>query len=231
MHGFQPPAPQAPVPPPPALAPSQISVGGSPLTGPADVFRAFQAQREELGEQLSILSRRRESIAEQLEDPMMRGASRLGLEQRITELDARILALDKQIAQADAQVAGAAAIPGATVEPPEPPRSGPPEEVFAFGLMFMVIVLLPISIAFARRVWRRSGNIGAAVASMPRELGDRLARMEQAIESTSIEVERIGEGQRFVTRVLTESNATHRIAESVQQGHEKEPAASARPNR
>lgn len=161
----------------------------------------------------------------------MRGASRLGLEQRITELDARILSLDKQIADADAQVAGAAAIPGATARPPELPRSGPPEEVFILSGLFMMVVLLPISIAFARRIWRRSAAIGAVVASMPRELGDRLGRMEQAIESTAIEVERIGEGQRFMTRVLTESNETRRIAEPVQQGHATEPTAVARPNR
>jgi hypothetical protein len=31
---------------------------------------------------------------------------------------------------------------------------------------------------------------------------DRLARVEQAVESIAIEVERIGEGQRFVTQLL-----------------------------
>ncbi len=33
---------------------------------------------------------------------------------------------------------------------------------------------------------------------------DRLARLEQAVESIAIEVERIGEGQRFVTKVMSE---------------------------
>jgi hypothetical protein len=33
---------------------------------------------------------------------------------------------------------------------------------------------------------------------------ERLARVEQAVESIAIEMERIGEGQRFVTRLLNE---------------------------
>jgi len=32
---------------------------------------------------------------------------------------------------------------------------------------------------------------------------DRLARLEQAMESIAIEVERIGEGQRFVTKLMS----------------------------
>ena len=35
-------------------------------------------------------------------------------------------------------------------------------------------------------------------------LDARLARVEQAVESIAIEMERVSEGQRFVTRILTE---------------------------
>jgi hypothetical protein len=34
---------------------------------------------------------------------------------------------------------------------------------------------------------------------------ERLARVEQAVESIAIEMERIGEGQRYVTKLLSES--------------------------
>jgi len=211
-------APQAPPLPPlppippaaPVLAPAQVSVGGTPLAGPSDIYRALRAQREELGDQLSLLNNRREGISEELEDPMMRGASRTGLEQRITEIDARISSLDKQIADADAQVARAAAIPGATVRPPEPPRTGPPEEVWPLSALFMLVAFLPLSIAYARRIWRRGAAAGVVVASLPKEMSERFVRMEQAVEATALEVERIGEGQRFMTRVLTEANARPR---------------------
>jgi hypothetical protein len=38
----------------------------------------------------------------------------------------------------------------------------------------------------------------------PALAGDRMQRLEQAIDSIAVEVERIGEGQRFVTRLLAE---------------------------
>jgi hypothetical protein len=48
---------------------------------------------------------------------------------------------------------------------------------------------------------------------------DRLARLEQAVESIAIEVERISEGQRFTTRLLSEraqaDQARDRISASV----------------
>ena len=70
------------------------------------------------------------------------------------------------------------------------------------GGMFIFFVLLPISIAYARRVWRRSAKV---ITTFPREISDRLMRVEQAVEATAIEVERIGEGQRFMTKIFTES--------------------------
>ena len=36
------------------------------------------------------------------------------------------------------------------------------------------------------------------------EIGHRLARMEQAIDATAVEVERISEAQRFTTKLLVE---------------------------
>jgi hypothetical protein len=39
------------------------------------------------------------------------------------------------------------------------------------------------------------------------ELVARIARVEQIVESTAIEIERISEGQRFTTRLLSEKKA------------------------
>ena len=56
-----------------------------------------------------------------------------------------------------------------------------------------------------RRRWRRGSQRGAATArsDAPSELTGRLAQLERSVDAVAIEVERIGEGQRFVTRVLT----------------------------
>jgi hypothetical protein len=55
---------------------------------------------------------------------------------------------------------------------------------------------------YARRIWRRRG---AAIPALPREVADRLTHLEQAVDAVAIEVERIGEGQRFMTRLFTEN--------------------------
>ena len=60
---------------------------------------------------------------------------------------------------------------------------------------------VPIARAYARRLDRTSGD-----DRMPLELQSRLERMEQALDSISIEVERISEGQRFTTKLLAERN-------------------------
>jgi hypothetical protein len=69
-------------------------------------------------------------------------------------------------------------------------------------LAFIFAVMMPIAIAYSRRIWR----------SKPKETpprtddlsGARLERLEQAVDSIAIEIERVSEGQRFVTKVLSE---------------------------
>jgi hypothetical protein len=62
------------------------------------------------------------------------------------------------------------------------------------------VLMIPIALAFARRIWRG----GKRASSFDFESSPRLQRMEQAIESIAIEVERIGEAQRFTTKLLSE---------------------------
>ena len=66
------------------------------------------------------------------------------------------------------------------------------------------ILMIPIVLAFARRIWVRSRP---RAASFDFDESPRLQRMEQAIESIAIEVERIGEAQRFTTKLLSERPA------------------------
>jgi hypothetical protein len=47
------------------------------------------------------------------------------------------------------------------------------------------------------------------------EIVDRLARLENAVDSTAVEVERISEAQRFTARVLAERSATRGLSEKL----------------
>ena len=116
---------------------------------------------------------------------------------------AQIATLDKQLAESNASVARASAIPGAVVpEPPEPPPSGPSEDMVIAGMFFTFAALLPLVIAYARRIWRRSAKV---IQAIPPELYERLTRIEQGMDAVAVEVERIGEGQRFMTRLFNEA--------------------------
>ena len=127
------------------------------------------------------------------------GPAKTGLEQRIAAVDKRIADVDQQIAAVDAQVSKAAAVPGAVVPHVEIRNSNDIPDVL-MGI-FIVVVLLPLSIAFARRIWRKSVTV---VSSLPADLMARIQRIEQTVESSGLEIERIGEGQRFVTKLLSE---------------------------
>ena len=124
-------------------------------------------------------------------------------QQRIGQIDLRIADVDKAIVAANLQVARAASIPGAVTIEPARPDDGPPWEAVFFGgtVLLLLAVMVLISIAYARRIWRK--NV-AGVTELPRELIERFSRLEQTSEATALEVERIGEGQRFVTRLLTD---------------------------
>lgn len=68
-----------------------------------------------------------------------------------------------------------------------------------FIILGFVAVFLPISRALARRADRQSLQ-----PPIPPEIFGRLERIEQAVDAISIEVERISEGQRFTTQLLSE---------------------------
>ena len=199
----------APTPPAAPAAPA-IAAAAQRVATPTAVYEGFRAQRRELTNQLDDLEGTRREIQSQLEQLDQGDTGRKPLEDRLTDVDSRIKAVDQMLAANSAQLAQAAAVPGAVVEqrPPELPP-GPPEEAWVLGGIFLIVAVFPLSVAFARRIWRRSA---AAVTSLPRDIADRLQRMEQAIEATAVEVERIGEGQRFITRLFAEGEKARAIA-------------------
>jgi hypothetical protein len=130
---------------------------------------------------------------------------------------------------------GQAAIP-APVAPPLPGREftirgpngeqtvigiPPPNEIIpqqavdisiAFFLTIAAIIIgLPLARAFARRMDRKSGG----TAQIPSEVTAQLTHLSQAVDAIAVEVERISEGQRFTTRLLSEQrDAAHQTLPS-----------------
>jgi hypothetical protein len=80
-----------------------------------------------------------------------------------------------------------------------------PEIVVPLGAFVCAIFLaigVPLARAYARKMDAEGRN-----PRLPTEVTDRLERMEQALDSVALEVERISEGQRFTIKLLSEGRA------------------------
>jgi hypothetical protein len=71
-----------------------------------------------------------------------------------------------------------------------------------FVCMAVTAIGVPIARAYARRLERDDSRDPIT----PPDVTARLERMEQAIDSIAVEIERISEGQRFTTKLLAERN-------------------------
>jgi hypothetical protein len=95
-----------------------------------------------------------------------------------------------------------------------PPGIIPREAVvisIAFFLMIALIAIgLPLARAFARRMDRRTAG-----PAIPSDLGEQLRRLENAVETMAVEVERISEGQRFSAGLLREMHPIVQRAQGV----------------
>jgi len=89
--------------------------------------------------------------------------------------------------------------PGFSARNVIPPQAVDISLAFFFTMAF-IIVGLPLARAFARRMDRR----GTAPTQIPGEVSSQLAQLNQAVDAIALEVERISEGQRFTTRLLSE---------------------------
>jgi len=209
--------PQTNQPTPPVAPLAPITAARSAPSASA-IYEGFRAQRDVLTSQLHELEATRNDITGQMEEASAGSPEHKALQDRLTDVDGRIKAVDQMLAANSTQMAQAAAIPGAVVPPAPYVPHGPPQEVYVLAAIFMFVALLPLSVALARRIWRRGA---AAVTAFPRELADRLQRLEQAVEATSLEVERIGEGQRFLTRLFTEGEGGRALGVGAAQPIEK----------
>ena len=204
------PAPPAAPPAPPAqgvTASPDVVYAGS-LRGGAmtkqDVA-VLRARRAELSDQLESAASRRRSLADQVRHAD--GASKAGLEARLAVLDQRIVHLESEIDQTGQQLASPQAQQFAAET--RPPQNFGPQFPFSrfdptpVAIVFMLFVASPIALSISRLLWKR-GSRKITVPPPAPDSTERLERIEQAVDAIAIEVERVSEGQRFVTRLLSE---------------------------
>ena len=86
--------------------------------------------------------------------------------------------------------------------PPGIPDNAVPIVGIVFGTIMIMVLGTPVIRAIIRAAERR-----AAPPAVPSDLNARLERIEQTVDSIAIEMERVSEAQRFLTRLQTEQRA------------------------
>jgi len=66
--------------------------------------------------------------------------------------------------------------------------------------------------------YRSKRVVSADVNARLGEIADRMARLDNAVDSMAVEVERISEGQRFVTKLLADRGATPALPDAPRAG-------------
>lgn len=217
---------QTPAPSPtprPALAPVAPQAAAAPPAGPTFVLtgpqgeptlftvqgpktarelEGLKARREELSNQLQSVDSRRSKLMSQLRSTTDPVAVR-GLESRLALLDARQLQLESDLQQTGQMLSSASA--GLVATTADAPRIGPfsPKATVALSVLSILFIFFPLAIGFARAMWRRSSRPAIPPQALT-ETAQRLERLESSVDAIAIEVERISEGQRFVTKLLSE---------------------------
>lgn len=164
---------------------------------------AIRSTRGELSNQLTSAADRRHELAVELRSAAP-GPDRAGLEQRITVLDKRMVQLESDIAATGRQLS---ATPLMVLNSAEQSNDGDlPENVAAISGAFIALILFPLTIVLARNLWRRGSTFKVAPQQLAGDAGQRLERLEQGMDAIAIEIERVAEGQRFVTRLLSEGH-------------------------
>jgi len=80
------------------------------------------------------------------------------------------------------------------------------EAMVFIGLMATLGAVTKIALTLIIRRREPIGLVGTRLD----EIAQRLARLEQAVDATAVEVERISEGQRFTTKLLADRSTTPR---------------------
>jgi hypothetical protein len=201
--------PGTPAPAAPPTAPVIQGPGGAVIVKGPDVA-ALTAQLADLEVQRSALRAEWNGLQRQLNSMRVDNPARPPVQQRAADVGVKIATTEGDIARIQAQIEARQgnSAPFATIYTGRP--SMPPRRQFdpdlAAGLMFAFIfaVLMPISIAMARRLWKGR----PVIPPLPdATIAPRLDRLEQAVDAIAIEIERVSEGQRFVTKILAERPA------------------------
>jgi hypothetical protein len=186
--------------------------GGTPAGVPSTraELEALAGRRGELQAQIAQLRDNREQLTDAIND-MGDSPGRAAMQLRVREVDERILRLDRELDGVNDVIAATPMVVRGQVVTTAPPRRDPIEEAFARNLvplagMFSTFLLLPLGIAFARLLWKRGTAVAERPALNEQAVFARLEQLQTSMDTMALEVERISENQRYVTKLMGEKD-------------------------
>jgi hypothetical protein len=229
--------PPSPPPPPPVpdipdipQIPSGIALPSGeilPLAGlpqNAEQLQGLRERRDILRDQLERAVNRRENLVNELNgqgEQQLAPEARAGVQQRLNLIDERILQIERDqatterlLSSADPEVLAQAYSQQRNLNDmiPEDDAAGIALSTFAGGIVLAMLVG-----RFRRRRSRKPATAQTVVS-----LADdpRIEALTQTVEAIAEEVDRFGEGQRFVTQLLAEGHNARPVlaAEAAQHG-------------
>jgi archaellum component FlaC len=173
-----------------------------PVPRTARDIEALKARRDELSNQLQSVDGRRSKLFSQLKSTGDPTAVK-GLEDRLALLDSRQLQLESDLATTGQALSSpAAGLIAGTSAAPFGIGLGQ-SQIMTLSVLSILFIFFPLAVGLARGIWKRSSRPGPSPSAFA-ETAQRLERLEASVDAIAIEIERVSEGQRFVTKLLSE---------------------------
>ena len=202
-----------------------IAIAADSLSDPPVERHMIQDRQETMTSVIPLLGHR-SSLSNDLRDLQTRQlelAQRLNqtagrqhdiISTQLSEVEQQIEAAKIALSVVDAQLAGHQGAPVAMAVPPfpEPPQvitiggGGIPDEVLygAGGIATVMVLTMVAMMGYLRRLARTTRQ---ALAAVEQQVSSQHATLASGIDAIAVEVERLGEGQRFMSKVLSGSEA------------------------
>src|SRR4051812_7574714 len=195
----------------PTPRPTVVISGGTdggvisiPTPMSARELEALKARRQELSNQLESVDSRRSQLMSEMRTTGDKTAIQ-GLEDRLALLDKRQLQLESDIATTGQELSSASA--GLAITSPQSnDDSLGSGQIVAISIIGIIFICAPLAFGLMKMLLRRASKSPVPVTALT-ETAQRLERLEGAVDTIAVEIERISEGQRFVTKLLSEGHA------------------------
>ncbi len=191
----------------PSPAPVLVQVNTGQATRPLTQreVQAIRSQRGEMSDQLTSAQRRRDNLLDDIRSAPP--GTEEGLKQQLQVLNDRIVLIERDIEESGRTLRTGQIAAGTVLVPP---GSATDAAERAAGITAGVVV--PVLLAILVLRWARFRRRGRGEARPTAESDARMERIEQAVDAIALEVERVGEAQRYQAKVLAEANLMPALA-------------------